>query len=108
MLDQEDEGRELKQNKKETIKTAEEFDFRFDEGEDIFDLADIKEEDIHLPEGARIANAMSPEAQSLIKHFESLSKQEKEAVWMWIARNAAETDLWETTAETTSEPSAAC
>jgi hypothetical protein len=30
--------------KKEHAKTAEEFDRRFDEGEDIFDLADIKEE----------------------------------------------------------------
>jgi hypothetical protein len=30
-------------------KTAEEFDRRFDEGEDIFDLADIKPEDIKRP-----------------------------------------------------------
>ena len=30
-------------------KTAEEFDLRFDQGEDIFDLADIKPEDIKRP-----------------------------------------------------------
>jgi predicted DNA binding CopG/RHH family protein len=30
-------------------KTAEEFDRRFDQGEDIFDLADIKPEDIKRP-----------------------------------------------------------
>jgi hypothetical protein len=30
-------------------KTAEEFDRRFDQGEDIFDLADIKPEDINRP-----------------------------------------------------------